>query len=58
MFLCDECHPKLNDGRTGGLHSKSYGTCEGCNRTALCVDCGCAKKRDPENTYNDTNRGT
>lgn len=35
MFLCDDCHK----GCTCFAFSKSYGSCEGCGKMRVCLDC-------------------
>jgi hypothetical protein len=42
LFLCQDCHAKEEKrGCPLGweLHAKSYGKCEDCGKTAVCVDC-------------------
>lgn len=37
MFLCTKCHG------CGCVHfGGSYGPCEGCKKTAECIDCHCS----------------
>jgi hypothetical protein len=35
MFLCDKCH----DPEQHIALFRSYGRCEGCGKTAPCIDC-------------------
>ena len=35
MFLCDQCH----DARVHVDLFRSRGRCEGCGKTAACIDC-------------------
>lgn len=35
MFLCDDCH----DAKKHFDIFRSFGTCEGCGKSAICIDC-------------------
>ena len=53
MFMCDDCHE--SDCPTGWLEDLgpgSYGRCEGCGKTAGCVDCHGYKHRLPDTELN------